>query len=224
MKHMFFTTPIQVAQRAGRVTRNPALVRLVSVVLCIGSLYAPTFASGESGQHRAHVHGLAELTLALEGSDLEIELTSPADSIVGFEHKAVSDAHIKAVEEAEAKLRKGAELFTFFGTRCDLRHADVNMSAVLDGEEREEKDHDHHKGHDEEDSHDEDHSHDGDEVHTDISAHYEYSCADGTELESVKVGSSGLPFGIQTINAMWVTDRAQGAAELSAANQLIELK
>jgi len=46
-------------------------------------------------QHSAHLHGHAELTLALEGRALEINLASPAANIVGFEHKATSSEQLR---------------------------------------------------------------------------------------------------------------------------------
>ena len=53
---------------------------------------------------QAHLHGIAKLTLVLEGDALEISLESPAANIVGFEHQAISEKHIKAVEKARVHI------------------------------------------------------------------------------------------------------------------------
>jgi hypothetical protein len=43
----------------------------------------------------AHVHGGAKLNIAIEGKDATIQLETPADGIVGFEHAAVTAADKK---------------------------------------------------------------------------------------------------------------------------------
>jgi hypothetical protein len=163
------------------------------------------------------VHGVAELTLALQGPDLELVLTSPAISVVGFEHRASSPGQVEAVAEAKAGLGDGTKLFTFTGTECALENVEVDVSAVLESGSEENAVHDDHDEHEAEEHH-----HNGNESHTDISARYEYSCADTSDLETLLVGAEGLPFGLETINIMWVSDRGQGATVLTADNRLIE--
>jgi len=64
----------------------------------------------EHGSLGAHVHGIASLNLALEGSKFEIELDSPAINLVGFEHQASSDADKAKLTAARAALDKFGEL------------------------------------------------------------------------------------------------------------------
>ncbi|MFT6692730.1 MAG: hypothetical protein ACJAXH_003270, partial [Colwellia sp.] len=45
-----------------------------------------------------HVHGLSELTMTIEKQTLEIEVTSPAINIVGFEHRAKTKKSIALVQ------------------------------------------------------------------------------------------------------------------------------
>lgn len=168
---------------------------------------------------QAHVHGLAELTLALEGSTLEMEFSSPAMDIVGFEHQAANAQQVQAVEDAESRLREGAGLFTFGGTQCVLQDVAINLSAVQASDRQEDAAHRHHE-HD--DDHDSGSHHHDDSSHSDISAHYQYRCADTASLESLRVGNGALPFGIEEIKVMWVSERGQGTTVLTAANQLIE--
>ncbi len=61
----------------------------------------------------AHVHGLSELTLAMEGEKLEIQLQSPAMNLLGFEHKARTTNDIAAVEHAQSLLSNPDSLFLF---------------------------------------------------------------------------------------------------------------
>jgi hypothetical protein len=169
----------------------------------------PMVATAESGRHAAHVHGVAELTLAQEGRNLEIGFTSPAMSILGFEHQASNPTQIAAANDARAKLRDTASLFTFAGAMCKLQSATVDMTAVLEPKS------DHHSGHSE-------HELDG-ESHADISAHYEYVCGEDEQLKSLRVGNTDLPFALQKINVMWILGMTQGATVLTPEKQLIQL-
>lgn len=55
--------------------------------------------------HKAHVHGVASLDLAIEGRTVTAIFETPADAIMGFEHAAKTPAEIKKRDEALAKLK-----------------------------------------------------------------------------------------------------------------------
>jgi hypothetical protein len=54
-------------------------------------------------QHGAHVHGSAKLDIAVEDRTATIEIESPAESIIGFEHKARTDADQQDQEHSEVR-------------------------------------------------------------------------------------------------------------------------
>ena len=56
-----------------------------------------------SGLH-AHVHGEAELTLVIEKRQLHINLTAPAESLLGFEHQAHTEHEKNMVKQAVKQL------------------------------------------------------------------------------------------------------------------------
>jgi hypothetical protein len=178
------------------------VITLLTKLAAAASSLASLQAFAESERHGAHIHGVAELTLALEDTKLEISFNSPAISVLGFEHKASNSTQLRAVDDARAKLRDAASFFAFAGTTCTLQSATVDMSSVLSPEHN---------------------SHDGVTSHTDIRAHYEYKCTDGEQLQSLRVGRAALPFDLQEINAIWVLENAQGATVLNAKKQLIQL-
>ena len=154
---------------------------------------------------QAHLHGIAQLTLALEGNVLEISLESPAINIVGFEHRATSEKHIKAVEKATASLQ-AAKLFLFSGSACRLKQARVDMSSVI------EQGGQHSHGHKDRDS------------HSEINANYSYECIKGEELETVSVNLISLFPAIETLEVMWLTESQQGAITLTAQSNLIRFR
>lgn len=172
----------------------------------------------ELAEQKAHLHGFAELTLALVGNSLEISLESPAANIVGFEHKATSDEQIQAVENAKSTLESAKQLFTFSGSKCALKYAQANMSALVQQEEHHHDDH-HEAGHHGEETHE---AHE--ESHSEIKASYSFECQHGDRLDTVSVNLIQLFPSIEKLNAMWLTDSLQGSVELNSASNLIRIR
>jgi len=198
---------------------------LLAISVSMAFMFFTPLAASESGHHGAHVHGVAELTVALEDQTLEIEFSSPAISVVGFEHKAASQAEVDAVSAAETELANLASAFEFAGTQCRLRDSTVDLSAVL-GDSTGKSSMPEHRGedkaHNKHDEHGNAETHTDEGSHSDVSARFIYSCDASKELKSLRVGTQELPFGLESIDVMWVSERAQGATKLDATNQLIE--
>lgn len=56
-------------------------------------------------QQKAHVHGVAALSLAMDGAKGELEIEIPADGVVGFEREPRTALEKKAVENALSSFR-----------------------------------------------------------------------------------------------------------------------
>ena len=161
-----------------------------------------------------HVHGAAELMLAAEGNKIEIILNVPAMSVVGFESQVVSAAQQQAVSDADALLRNPDQLFSLRGGQCVLEDTQVDFRAITDVALDAEEDHhtdDEHADH-EQPAHEEAVV---DEDHSDISVQYHFNCDNSAALEQLRFGPDGLPFGLEQINIMWVSESGQGGAEVS---------
>ena len=183
-----------------------------SMVHILFTLLLPLFLIAKVHAEEAHIHGLATLTLALEGNSLEIEFKSPAANLVGFEHQAESAKEKQAVKAAEVILGSPATLFSFAGNGCQLKDVEVDISGLL------EEDHDDHGHHHERhhSSHDDHKGHsDKSDSHSEIKAHYHFSCNQEKQLESVSTALFSQFPGIENINAMWVTDTVQGSKILA---------
>jgi hypothetical protein len=78
---------------------------------------------------KAHVHGLAQINIALEGLKGEVEFEAPAAGVVGFEHEAKTPAQKKAVNDALNALRtRGQELVQFPATAgCKLTPKEIEV-------------------------------------------------------------------------------------------------
>ncbi len=178
-------------------------------------------------QSGPHVHGAAEFMLAAEGNRIEIILNVPAMSVVGFESQVVSEEQQQRVNEAAALLRNPSQLFSLRGGQCTLEDALVDFSAITDGPlDTEEERHtdDEHAAH--EHSTHEHSTHEEaavDEDHSDISVQYHFNCENSAALEQLRFGPDGLPFELEQINVMWVSDSGQGAAEVSLKRPFVDL-
>lgn len=59
-----------------------------------------------------HEHGVVHLDVAIEGATLVLQLESPLDSVLGFEHQPRTPEQRQAVEQMLKRLRDGAALFS----------------------------------------------------------------------------------------------------------------
>ena len=202
----------------GKVISASMTLLVISVNLNAGS-------SDHSDHHHqeAHFHGLAQMTMALEGDTIELNLESPAANIVGFEHRAATSRQRQLVNEAKTALESSKQLFSFSGTSCELTEVDVDVSALLDNETLETKEEKHEKnGHGHHDH--SDHGKSDEATHSDISAHYRFQCDQGAKLTAISLKLFEHFPGVETLNAEWITDNNQGSAELTAGANTLYLK
>jgi len=81
---------------------------------------------------RAHVHGAARLTVALDAQALTLRLEAPLEGLLGFEHRPRTEAQRSAVARLQARLRSAEGLFSFApGAACRLMAGEAR-SAVFD--------------------------------------------------------------------------------------------
>lgn len=185
------------------------LLNIIMLIIICSSLLAHADSSQQQGANlEAHMHGLSEMTIAIEGKSLEIQITSPAMNLIGFEHKARTTKDIEMVENAVSLLGKHATLFSLSGDHCTLVNTSVDVSGVIDSY------HDEH----EEDSHAE-HGN-----HSEIIANYHYNCEGVEKLSAINVTLFDIFSGIHQLRVMWVTETLQGATTLNAENNMIILR
>lgn len=80
--------------------------------MAIIGMYPALFAGVAFGQStKPHVHGAAELTVAIDGGAVEIELHSPLDNLVGFEHAPRNERQRRAIASMKEKFGNAGALF-----------------------------------------------------------------------------------------------------------------
>ena len=200
----------------------------------------------------AHEHGAAELFLSAEGTDVQISVNLPAQSIVGFETTAISAEQKSAVESAQASLMLPNTLFTLGENACTLVTANVDFSSIMGmsnahsrteghADHHDEEDHtghdkleshaDHHEGQEEVSAaHDQaPHDHEDSDLdtpatrHSDISAAYTFKCESDDALTQITFGQDELPYGLERIDVFWVADWGQGAGQATPQSPQVSL-
>lgn len=100
------------------------VVATVAVFTWVGA--PPAWAQGH-----AHVHGQAQLEVVLEGGALQVTLSAPLDSIVGFEHAPRTAAQRQAAEAALRSLADPAQLFSLpAAAGCTLQDKSVDAPTL----------------------------------------------------------------------------------------------
>lgn len=163
------------------------------------------------GTQEAHVHGVAELLVVLEGGQLDIEFRSPAINLLGFEHHANNPEQQAKVESVRKTLADADSLFQFDPPLCHIADHTANFSSVVEapghrGDKNETDDHDtHHKAH----------------GHSDIDARYRYQCERPDQLRSLLANIPAQFPGIQSLQVEWIAGGRQGAATLDNSQRHI---
>lgn len=176
-------------------------MKLASLFALTTLISSPVFAQ-ETRQLGSHEHGVGQLDIAFDGSQVAMELHAPGADIVGFEYAAESDEGIAAVDAALLVLEQPLDLFVVpDAAQCSVveARAELESEDAHDGddhEDHEEEMHDDHgkEGHEDHDSGDhsgDDHDdHEGEDHaeesgHTEFHAEYLLECDDTTALSEI---------------------------------------
>jgi hypothetical protein len=105
---------------------------VVAAVTCAAAIQ--TANAGAAGkkrhQHGAHVHGTAKLDIAVDEKTATVEFTSPAESIVGFEHKATTAADQQKQAKALELLRSNIGTMVIFESTLSCRWSPTAVDVV----------------------------------------------------------------------------------------------
>lgn len=85
----------------------------------------------------AHVHGHAHFALAVDESTIALELTAPAESVVGFENNPSSEEHKTAWLSFEKKWKEENSKFISFDSSLKCSLASAKAILEVEGEHAE---------------------------------------------------------------------------------------
>ena len=156
-----------------------------------------------SGLH-AHVHGEAELTLVIEKQRLHMNLTAPAESLLGFEHQANTQHEKNMVKQAVKHLSTLNHVINFKTTNCQLTEQNVDTSSVMpDTLTREQSTH---------------------AQHAEISASYGFSCQHPEQITAMSIELFRHFERLTKIHSIWLTERQQGSQVLTPSSPVLNLR
>ena len=175
-----------------------------------------------NANERAHEHGVGALSIAVEGHDVEVELTVPGSDVVGFEHAPSSEGERNAVAAGVKVLRDVNGIISLsLAAKCRIESVEVT-SGLMEEKSDHVDDHKHkHEskhGHDHKDKHKDDHK----EVHGEFISHYHFHCDDPNKLTGAKLGFFKAFPSAHELDAKWITPKGQGAKELTAKTPSLE--
>lgn len=138
-----------------------------------------------------HVHGQAELDIAIEKDTITLMLVSPLDNILGFEHTPRSEHEREQVNAAQKALAQGDRLFVIDeGAGCKTEQ--VSTPAFDEGTSKKSpySAHGHNDAHrhkaDQGHAHQAEHNHAGHtDTHTDAELTVQYNCTSGDTVRFI---------------------------------------
>jgi hypothetical protein len=86
--------------------------------------------AAEKRRHDTHVHGVAEINIAVEGTKATVEFRAPAESIMGFEREAKSESDRQKRDMALEQLRTKSDQMVLFDARLGCKFSDVKTAIV----------------------------------------------------------------------------------------------
>jgi hypothetical protein len=162
----------------------------------------------------AHEHGHSTLNIAIEGTEVAMELSAPGVDIVGFEHEAESAQDKEAVAAAEAKLADPLSLFAMPAeAQCTVQTATV----AIEGEEHHEDEADHDDG--EEHEAEAEHAAEHNEFH----AEYQLACAEPDELGMIRFGYFEAFPDAMEVEVNVITEKGQSSFEVERDAPTLDL-
>ena len=168
----------------------------------------------------AHEHGVGTLDIAVEGTDIAMELRAPGADIVGFEHPATTDDDRARIDAAIDTLETPQDVFRWTdAAQCDLVHAE----ATLLGAEEEHYAHGghHHKHGHSDHSSAEQHDHG---THTEFHAEYRFSCVDPSQIRQINFGYFALFPNARLLEIQLISDQGSRGFEVSREAPVLDLR
>lgn len=193
---------------------------------CAGALLlswltaSPAAAEADHGEHRhaeAHVHGEGQLSVASDGSELQLSLVAPAGNFLGFEHQPENDDEMAAARALHEQLMEYDRQFEINSEAgCSVTDKSVVVPGVVTVASPD-ADHRTHEG-----DHDDAHGHqEPDAPHADVEANYTLTCEAVGSLASLHVKLFDLHPGFSKIEAVYLLENRQSLQTLEPDSSVL---
>jgi len=133
-------------------------VKPTTILIFAAASISTTLVAQTERELGSHEHGSANMNIAFDQGAVLIELESPWNNLVGFEHAPNTEQQHALVDDAMASLNQPDQLFSFNGAECVSNDIDLDSSlAEGDHDDHEDGHDDHDDGHDDHDDHEDGH-------------------------------------------------------------------
>ena len=171
------------------------------------SMLVSTYISAESDHHEhheAHTHGEADMVVVFDAGKLVVEMESPAENLLGFEHEPKAQEQKTRVKTVYEVLQKPEALFDI-SAACDLTKNQVEVPFFGQVDAHNDHDHAHH-----------DHDH---EKHVDVHVHYVWQCEQAPQSIEIKLFQAFS--GFEKISVQWIVKNKQGLSILKKGEKAV---
>ena len=198
----------------------------LSSLLALSTLAALPALAQETRQLDSHEHGVGQLDIAIDGSQVAMELHAPGADIVGFEYGAESDGDIAKVDAALMILAQPLDLFVVpDAAQCIVVDARAELESEDEHDDHEDGDEDHGDEDHAEDGHDD---HEGEDHveeagHTEFHAEYLLECGDITALSEISFAYfTAFPDALE-VEVQVISDQGATALEVERDAPMLDL-
>jgi Protein of unknown function (DUF2796) len=146
----------------------------------------------------AHVHGVANLEIAVDQNTLTLDLSSPLDNLIGFEHQPRTAQQKAAVRTMADNFNKAEQYFVPSPEAgCMLQSAKLDSPALIKNKSAK--------------------SENGDRVHADLDGEFVFACKQTDKLHDLEVKLFASYPNLHKLNVEIAALRTQAAATLTSA-------
>lgn len=179
---------------------NLVPIQLLAILVNLNATLAVDAA--EKRHADGHVHGIAEVNIAVEGKKIVIELRTPTEGLMGFEHEAKTEAEKKARDAALRTLESRFADLVILDKKlgCKSQSAKVRIDHSDKRDEKDKK-----------------HGHEGDKKsgeHREARAAFEYECQQNPAGSTVHFGVTKLFPDIHELKVQVLSHAKQSGATI----------
>lgn len=154
-----------------------------------------------SNEYLAHVHGKAELTIAIEQNKIDINFIVPAETLFGFEHRAITKAEMAKVTVVTKHVSQPENVLYLHGGDCQVSKINIDTSKMLEGSHAP-----------------------ASSSHAEIIINYKFTCGNTDDITSLSVMLFKHYQRLEEIHAFWINTVQQRFSVLNKNNKVITLQ
>lgn len=189
-----------------RLSRRIRVTLLASSSLLLFGAFALTQSFAKGKNQKAHEHGAAQVSIAVQGKDAELTAEIPGADIFGFEHPPRTAQEKQTVANTLQKLRQHPEeMFLVSDASCHAVDANVKAAQEEGLNEKAAP------------------SAKDVEAHADVDATYRFSCKSALAGQTLRLGLLKQFPRIKAVKVQVISDAKQTQVVVKSAQDIIKL-